>query len=102
MCRSRKGPSSPALSTRPATARSLRSTATTTTSGRSSHPAASRAWQQRQEQPAAESDAPLMPNDRPTINGLILAYLKHARDYYRPNHGENKEAGCINDALAVL
>ena len=43
-----------------------------------------------------------MPNDRPTINELILAYLKHARDYYRPNHGENKEAGCINDALAVL
>lgn len=61
-----------------------------------------RAWQQRQEQPAAEPDAPLVPNDRPTINELILAYLKHARDYYRPNHGENKEAGCINDALAVL
>jgi len=33
---------------------------------------------------------------------MILAYLKHARDYYRLNHGENKEAGCINDALAVL
>ena len=48
------------------------------------------------------TDAPLVPNDRPTINELILAYLKHARDYYRPNHGENKEAGCINDALAVL
>lgn len=61
-----------------------------------------RAWQQRQEQPAAEPDAPLVPNDRPTVNELILAYLKHARDYYRPNHGENKEAGCINDALAVL
>ncbi len=43
-----------------------------------------------------------MPNDRPTVNELILAYLKHARDYYRLNHGENKEAGCINDALAVL
>jgi hypothetical protein len=43
-----------------------------------------------------------VPNDRPTINELILAYLKHARDYYRLNHGENKEAGCINDASAVL
>ncbi len=43
-----------------------------------------------------------MPNDRPTVNELILAYLKHARDYYRPNHGENKEAGCVNDVLAVL
>ena len=61
-----------------------------------------RAWQQRQEQPAAEPDGPLVPNDRPTVNELILAYLKHARDYYRLNHGENKEAGCINDALAVL
>ncbi|MHB1422839.1 MAG: tyrosine-type recombinase/integrase [Gemmataceae bacterium] len=61
-----------------------------------------RAWQQRQEQPAAEPDAPLVPNDGPTVNELILAYLKHARDYYRLNHGENKEAGCINDALAVL
>src|SRR5207237_753791 len=61
-----------------------------------------RAWQQRQEQPAAKPDAPLMPNDRPAVNELILAYLKHARDYYRLNHGENKEAGCINDALAVL
>ena len=61
-----------------------------------------RAWQQRQEQPEAATDEPLVANDRPAINELILAYLKHARDYYRPNHGENKEAGCINDALAVL
>jgi len=61
-----------------------------------------RAWQQRQEQPAAEPHAPLVPNERPTVNELILAYLKHARDYYRLNHGENKEAQCINDALTVL
>jgi hypothetical protein len=61
-----------------------------------------RAWQQRQEQQTAEPDTPLVPNDRPTNNELILVYLKHARDYYRLNHGENKEAGCINDALAVL
>jgi integrase len=61
-----------------------------------------RAWQQRQEQPPVEPGTPLEPNDHPTVNELILAYLKRARDYYRPNHGENKEAGCINDALAVL
>jgi hypothetical protein len=61
-----------------------------------------RAWQQRQEQPTAQPDTPLVPNDRPTNNELILAYLKHRRDYCRLNHGENKEAGCINDALAVV
>jgi hypothetical protein len=61
-----------------------------------------RAWQQRQEQPATPNDAPLVANDHPTINEVILAYLKHARDYYRPHHGENKEAGCINDALVVV
>jgi integrase len=61
-----------------------------------------RAWQQRQEQGNPTPDEPLVANDRPTVNELILAYLKHARDYYRPNHGENKEAGCINDALTVL
>ncbi len=61
-----------------------------------------RAWQQRQKQPEVTTDEPLVPNDHPTINEVILAYLKHARDYYRPNHGENKEAGCINDALTVL
>ncbi|MGH7169636.1 MAG: tyrosine-type recombinase/integrase [Gemmataceae bacterium] len=61
-----------------------------------------RAWQQRQEQNEVATDELLVPNDHPTINEVILAYLKHARDYYRPNHGENKEAGCINDALTVL
>jgi hypothetical protein len=28
--------------------------------------------------------------------------LKHVKDYYRPNNGENKEAGCISDATTVL
>ena len=61
-----------------------------------------RAWQQRQEPGTVTAPEPLVPNDRPMVNELILVYLKYARDYYRPNHGENKEAGCISDALAVL
>ncbi|MCI0465214.1 MAG: hypothetical protein L0Z62_50470 [Gemmataceae bacterium] len=52
-----------------------------------------RAWEQRQEQADTAPEEPLRANDRPTVNELILAYLKHARNYYRPNHGENKEAG---------
>ena len=61
-----------------------------------------RAWQQRQEQPAVDPHTPLVPSDRPTINELILVYLKHVDTYYKPNHGENKEAGCVDDALKVL
>ncbi len=61
-----------------------------------------RAWQERQANPEAATDGPLVPHERPTVNELILVYLKHARDYYRPNQGENKEAGCINDALTVV
>ena len=61
-----------------------------------------RAWQERQEQTLPSKDEPLQPTDRVTINELILIYLKHAADYYKPNRGENIEAGCISDALAVL
>ena len=28
--------------------------------------------------------------------------MKHADTYYKPSYGENREAGCISDALAVL
>lgn len=41
-----------------------------------------RTWQQRQEQENPVPDEPLVANDRPTVNELILAYLKHARDYH--------------------
>jgi len=61
-----------------------------------------RTWQQRQEHSATEPLPPLAPNDHPTVNEIILVFLKHARAYYRPNHGDNPEAGCISDALAVL
>ncbi len=73
-----------------------------TPSSKQKYAALIRAWQQRQEQPAAELDTRLIPNDRPTVNELILVYLKHVDAYYRPNHGENKEAGCVDDALKVL
>jgi integrase len=74
-------------------------------SSRQKYAALIRAWQQRQEGQAAGlpvPDGPLVPNDRPTVNEVILGYLKHAGDYYRSHHGENKEAGCIDDALKVL
>lgn len=61
-----------------------------------------RAWQQRRGNSDIPPDTPLVPNDRPTVDELVLAYLRHAAAYYKPNHGENKEAGCISDALAVL
>lgn len=73
-----------------------------TPASRQKYAALIRAWEQRQEQPPDQPDEPLAPNDRPTVNELILAYLKHAAVYYKPNHGENKEAGCIADALDVL
>src|SRR5262249_47408323 len=66
-----------------------------------------RAWQERQGQGEEEERGEkktegLVVSDRPTVNELILGYLKHAKDYYRANHGENKEAGCISDALEVV
>jgi hypothetical protein len=73
-----------------------------TPSSKQKYAALIHAWQQREEHPVAEIDTLLVPNDRPTVNELILAHLMHACDYYRPNHGENKEAGCINDALTIV
>ncbi len=61
-----------------------------------------RAWQERQGQPDAPQDQPLKANERVTINEMVLVYLKHAITYYRMNQGENKEAGCISDALAIM
>lgn len=61
-----------------------------------------RAWLQRREQPDLPQQDPLVGNDRPTVNEVILAYLKHADTYYKLNHGENKEAGCIDDALKAV
>src|SRR3954453_22272008 len=58
-----------------------------------------RAWQERQNSSDSADDRPIQINDRPTINDLVLAYLSFAEGHYKSNHGENKEAGCISDAL---
>lgn len=60
-----------------------------------------RCQQQQIEQPARPFE-PIQPTDRPTINELVLIYLRHAVAYYKAHNGENKEAGCISDSLAVL
>lgn len=61
-----------------------------------------RAWEQRKEQLGVPVEAPLDPSDRPTVDEVILVYLKHVAIYYKPNNGENTEAGCIDDALKVV
>ncbi len=61
-----------------------------------------RSWRERQDNPEPPGNPFLVPNDRPTINELILGYLKHVERHYRPNHGRNKEAGCVSDALDVV
>jgi integrase len=39
----------------------------------------------------------------PTVNDLILAYLRYAESYYKPcPDGEQKEVGCLRDALRIL
>jgi integrase len=39
----------------------------------------------------------------PTVNELILAYVRHAKAYYKPDtRGEQKEVGCIRDALRLV
>jgi integrase len=63
------------------------------------------AWLARQEhdpgtQPPTSSP-PL--STTPTANEVILAYLRHASDYYKPTtEGEQKEVGCIRDALRIV
>jgi integrase len=61
-----------------------------------------RAWEQRREEPRP-NPTPLTPEGRPTVNDLILAYLRYAKDYYKPSaDGQRREAGCIADALDVV
>lgn len=73
-----------------------------TPSSRQKYTSLIRAWLQRREQPDLPLQESLVGNDRPSVNEVILAFLKHADTYYKLNHGENKEAGCIDDALKVV
>jgi integrase len=61
-----------------------------------------RAWQNQQECPELDERCKLEANTTPTVNDLILAYLNHVQGYYKPNHGRNSEAGCVDDALKVV
>jgi integrase len=63
-----------------------------------------RAWLSARETPPDDRpETPSLPiSDRPCIGEIILRFLQYASAYYKPNHGENREAGCIADALQVL
>src|SRR5687767_1279450 len=49
-----------------------------------------------------------LPDAQRTVNEIILAYLEHARAYYKPIRrldgeiGRSGEIGCITDALDVV
>src|SRR5262245_35415546 len=59
-------------------------------------------WHDRQEAPIT-APAVAAGDGCPSVNALILAYVRHAAEYYRPTEeGENKEVGCIRDALRLV
>jgi hypothetical protein len=65
-----------------------------------------KAWRKRQEaisSPTTGTDSALLLPEEPTVNAISLAYIRHAKTYYKPTaEGERKEVGCIRDALKVL
>jgi len=61
-----------------------------------------RAWQERAAKGAEPAPEPLPANGQATVNDLTLLFPKHVSAYYKPNRGENTEAGCISDALAIV
>jgi integrase len=63
------------------------------------------AWAARKERSAAEADElpPLAEvRDVSTVKELILQYTLHAQRYYRASDGQQKEVGCIRDALQIV
>ncbi|MBI2808656.1 MAG: site-specific integrase [Planctomycetes bacterium] len=61
-----------------------------------------RSWRERQDDPEPSANQLLVPTDRPSVNELILAYLKFVKQHYKLYHGRNKEAACVSDALAAI
>jgi integrase len=62
-------------------------------------------WLSRQDaSPSPEAKAPTaVLSANPTVNEIILAYVRYAAAYYKPTaEGEAKELGCISDALRVV
>jgi integrase len=51
----------------------------------------------------AQAGPSCAPAGSPTVNELILAYVRYAKGYYKagPN-GEQKEVGCLRDALRIV
>jgi integrase len=64
------------------------------------------AWLARQEPRKGDAEAlpPLAEiEDVPAVNEIILVYLRYAATYYKPTEeGEEKEVGCIRDALRIV
>jgi integrase len=61
------------------------------------------AWLDRQANPDAPAEKTCQVGDSPSVNELILGYVRFAGAYYRPTaEGEQKEVGCIRDALRVV
>jgi integrase len=63
------------------------------------------AWAARQERGAAEAEElPALSEvrDVATVKELILQYTVHARMYYSASEGQQREVGCIQDALQIV
>ena len=67
------------------------------------------AWLARKSDPEAPDHQPLplapLPQDAaaPSVNELILGFIRHAKAYYRTDAGgEQKEVGCIRDVLRIV
>ena len=62
-------------------------------------------WNARQERSAAETEElPQLSEvrDVATVKELILQYTLHAQQYYHASEGQQKEVGCIRDALQIV
>jgi integrase len=62
-----------------------------------------KAWRDRRQPAAGPAPLPPLSASPPTVNELILAYVRHAAAYYQADTaGEQKEVGCIKDALRIV
>jgi len=65
-----------------------------------------KAWRKRQEQDSttpSEGQPTPMSLEELTVNEVSLAYIRHAKAYYKPTlEGEQKEVDCIRDALKLV
>lgn len=58
-------------------------------------------WLSQEEEVAQQPAAEI--TDAPTVNEIILAFIRHAESYYKADaNGEQTEVGCIKDASRIL